>query len=66
MLLKETLAQMLPCEFCEVFKITFFTERLRETTSVKTKKLFHKCFMMIDLEEYINLVIFINLKYNLY
>ena len=26
---KETLAQVFPCEFCEIFKNTFFTEHLR-------------------------------------
>ena len=28
---KETLAQVLSCEFCEIFKNTFFTEHLRTT-----------------------------------
>ena len=32
-LLKETPTQVLFCEYCEVFKDTFFTEHLRETTS---------------------------------
>ena len=32
-LLKETQTQVLFCEYCEVFKDTFFTEHLRETTS---------------------------------
>ena len=30
---KETLAQVFSCEFCEIFKNTFFTEQLRTTTS---------------------------------
>ena len=30
---KETLAQVLSCEFCESFKNTFFTEHLRTTAS---------------------------------
>ena len=34
---KETLAQVFPCEFCEIFKNTFFTEHLWTTASVKTK-----------------------------
>ena len=31
---KETLAQVFSCEFCEIFKNTFFTEHFRETASV--------------------------------
>ena len=30
---KETLAQVFSCEFCEIFKNTFFTERLQVTDS---------------------------------
>ena len=30
---KETLAQVFSCEFCEIFKNTFFTEHLRTTAS---------------------------------
>ena len=30
---KETLVQVLSCEFCEIFKNTFFTEQLRTTAS---------------------------------
>ena len=30
---KETLAQVFSCEFCEIFKSTFFTEHLRATAS---------------------------------
>ena len=30
---KETLAQMFPCEFCEISKNTFFTEHLLATAS---------------------------------
>ena len=29
---KEALAQVFSCEFCEIFKNTFFTEKLRTTT----------------------------------
>ena len=32
---KETLAQVLSCEFCEISKNTFFTEHLRATASAK-------------------------------
>ena len=31
---KETLAQVLSCEFCEIFKKTFFTEHLWTTASI--------------------------------
>ena len=31
---KETLTQVFSCEFCEIFKNTFFTGRLRESASV--------------------------------
>ena len=34
---KETLAQVLPCEFCEIFKNTFSTEYLQTTTSVSLR-----------------------------
>ena len=39
---KEILAQMFSCEFCEIFKNTFFTEHLRTTASenVKSKNSF--------------------------
>ena len=30
---KETLAHVFSCEFCEIFKNTFFTEQLRATAS---------------------------------
>ena len=30
---KETLAQVFPCELCEISKNTFFTEHLLETAS---------------------------------
>ena len=33
-IIKETLAQVLSCEFCETFKNTFFTEHLRMTASM--------------------------------
>ena len=31
---KETLAQVFSCEFCEIFKNTYFTEHLRTTAFV--------------------------------
>ena len=31
---KETLAQVLSCEFCEIFKNTFSTEHLQTTASI--------------------------------
>ena len=31
---KETLAQVFSCEFCEIYKNTFFTGHLRATASV--------------------------------
>ena len=31
---KETVAQVFSCEFCEIFKNTFFTEHLRTTASI--------------------------------
>ena len=33
---KETLAQVFSCEFCNIFKNTFFTEHLRTAASVTT------------------------------
>ena len=33
---KDTLAQVFSCEFCEIFKNTFFTEHLRLTASKHT------------------------------
>ena len=30
---KEALAQVFSCEFCEIFKNTFFTEHFRETAT---------------------------------
>ena len=32
---KETLAQVFSCEFCEIFKDTFFTEHLRTSASAQ-------------------------------
>ena len=32
-LLKKTPTQVLSCEYCEIFQITFFKEHLREATS---------------------------------
>ena len=34
---KETLAQVFSCEFCEIFKSTFFTEHLQATASISFK-----------------------------
>ena len=34
---KDTLAQVFSCEFCEIFKNTFFTEHLRTTASICSK-----------------------------
>ena len=34
---KETPAQVIPCEFCEAFKNTFFTEQLRWSWSLSFK-----------------------------
>ena len=33
---KETLAQLFCCEFCKIYKDTFFTEHLRTTASVQS------------------------------
>ena len=38
---KETLAQMFPCEFCEISKNTFFTEHLCTTASEVKKTVFN-------------------------
>ena len=35
--LPEALAQVLSCEFCKIFKNTFFTEHLRVTASASSK-----------------------------
>ena len=32
---ENTLTQVFPCEFCEIFKSTFFTEHLRATASAE-------------------------------
>ena len=37
LLKKKTLAQVFSCEFCEIFKNTFFTEYLWATASKNTK-----------------------------
>ena len=36
---KETLAQVFPCKFCEIFKNAFFTEYLWATTSEHRKQI---------------------------
>ena len=33
-IIKETLAQVFSCEFCQIFKNTFFTEHLRVSASI--------------------------------
>ena len=38
---KKTLTQVFLCEFCNIFKNTFFTEQLRATASLNT---FSDCF----------------------
>ena len=52
-LLKKRLAQVFPCEFCEISKNTFFTEHHQMTALVATvlkvcnfikKRLQHRCF----------------------
>ena len=40
---KETLAQMFPCEFCEISKNTFVTEHLCTTASEVKKTVFNYC-----------------------
>ena len=45
---KETLAQIFSCEFCEIFKNTFFTEHLRTTASTiswKSRRTLKNCFV---------------------
>ena len=42
LLKKETLVQVFFCELCEVFKVTFFTEHLRETASAPGVMFFGK------------------------
>ena len=46
---KETLAQVFSCEFCEIFKNTFFIEDLRwlllfSVCNFIKKRLQHRCF----------------------
>ena len=41
---KETRAQVFSCEFCEIFKNTFFTEHLRTTASETFMKFSKTCF----------------------
>ena len=36
---KETLEQVISCEFCKIFKITFFMEAIWETASVNANSL---------------------------
>ena len=40
---KETLAQMFSCEFCEMFKKTFFTEHFRKTASERLLEKIYWC-----------------------
>ena len=37
---KQTLAQVFSCQFCEIFKNTFFIERLRTTASGSSRAFF--------------------------
>ena len=42
---RETLAQVLSCEFSKISKNTFFTEQLQETASLSSQSLdFHQLF----------------------
>ena len=43
---KETLAQVCPCEFCEISKNTFFIEHLWATASVVPKTLLSHVFVV--------------------
>ena len=58
---KESLAQLFSCEFCEIYKNTFFTEHLRTTTSVYDiisllpKLLFFNCIL---LSSYLNSAVY--------
>ena len=46
LLRKKTLAQVFSCEFCEIYKDTFFTEHLRTTTSATSWKIDKRsCFI---------------------
>ena len=47
---KETLAQMFSCEFCEIFKNTFFTEHLWTTSSRFRIFLLHPFHLHITLQ----------------
>ena len=52
LLKKETLAQVFSCEFCEIFKNTFFTEHLRTTASVSISELFENDLHLTMLQQY--------------
>ena len=49
---RETLAQVFSCEFCEIFKNTFFTGHLR--TTVSASEVFEKeyLFVLFDVEPF--------------
>ena len=46
-LVKEIPAQVLPCEFCEIVKNTFFTEHLRMTAHDVTYSRNYFCYSVI-------------------
>ena len=53
-LLKETLAQVLSCELCEISKNTFFKEHLRATASVTfpfSSVSFYTVYMSLSLKD---------------
>ena len=49
---KEAVAQVFSCEFCEIFKNTFFTEHLCATASDQCFPLFEKFRKSFDIWEY--------------
>ena len=49
---KETLAQVFSCEFCEIFKNTFFKEHVRATASVNIRYLACSSYCFHHLVEY--------------
>ena len=55
---KQTLAQVLYCEFCEIFKNTFFAEYLWATASSDLKLLLLKCDFYIIAHFLLTLIVF--------
>ena len=45
---KETLSQVLYCEFCEISKNAFFTEHLRTTASLVYLRQTHSSFLNLS------------------